>query len=191
MANDRFLCIPITKVVATYNQPDTGRTVLLKAEDGTTIDTASESPASSGQYLFAWDSLVAGPKYANVYVDGVAKPEWGRRWVGKESNHRQIIFYDVTVFDSGTSPSGAVGSPKTLTTGSGVLATDSDGNTSFGFSKVPAVFFSNKQSRLAFNVGLVTVSGGNATLTVSVTDDGDNYAAGTTCKADIMFEMRD
>jgi hypothetical protein len=127
-------------------------------------------------------------EYGYIYVNGVVQTHLGTIRLGREPQFHW--FYNVTVFNSADTPTGAVGAPKTFTTGSGSLATDGKGNTSFRFTTVPLVFFVDKQTRSAKQIGLVTLSGTNAVFTVSVTDDGDNYDA-TTCRADILIVSRD
>jgi hypothetical protein len=191
MAESRTTNLRVVKILATYDQADTGLTVTLKAAGGGSIlATASESPASSGNYVVTWSPTAIGPKFGYWYIGAVAVST-DPVWMGLMGQRSTRIFYDVTVFNSADTPTGAVSAPKTFTTGSGSLATDSDARTDFNFVNVPLVFFCNKQTRMATQIGLVTVSGGNATFTVSVTDDGDNYAAGTTCKADILIVSRD
>ena len=188
MAIDRYLTTPVAKIVSTYYQPDTGRTVIIKAEDGTTIATATEAPASSGNYQASWDSAVVGPKWGNWYVDGVAQTAWGRFWLGRDI--KRHFFYNVPVWVSSDTPTGAVGTPKIFTTGSGALATDSDGNTSFNFTKVPSISFVPKQTRMPVLVGNAALTGTNVIFSENVTDSGDNYDA-TYCYADIIIESRD
>jgi hypothetical protein len=190
VVENKYASILVEKIVSTYYQPDTGRTVTLRDSGGSVLVTATENPASSGNYVCNWDPSTVGAKFGYWYIDGVIK-NGEYVWMGLAGSRSTRIFYNVTVYDSATTPSGAVSAPKTFVTGSGSLATDSEGRTDFNFVNMPLIFFCNKQSRMAFQVGLVTVSSGNATFTVSVTDDGDNYAGGTTCKADILIVSRD
>lgn len=49
--------ITLTTLYNGYKRPDTGRTVILEAVGGSTIGTATESPASSGQYSLTYDPV--------------------------------------------------------------------------------------------------------------------------------------
>jgi len=192
MAIDRYLTKTIAKIASDGGyEPDSGHAVgwaTLRDEAGTTVATASENSASSEQKRFEWDSSLTVREFGQICLDGVVQTHLGTVRLGREPQFHW--FYQVTVYSSADTPSGAVGAPKTLTTGSGSLSTDGKGNTTFRFTNPPLVFFVNKQTRSAKQIGLVTVSGGNATFTVSVTDDGDNYDA-TTCRADILIVSRD
>lgn len=190
MAESRISTVRLVKILATYDQADTGRTLTLRDSGGAVLVTASEI-GSTGLYKATWDPATTGPKIGYWYIDGVVSttlpPEWMGLWGGP---HAARIFYNITVYDSAASPTGAVGSPKSWTTGTGTLATDSDGRTDFNFVNPPIVVFNPKQTRVPVVSGLVTVSGGKASFSTTVTDSGDLYDS-TTCRADIIIIPRD
>lgn len=190
MAESRKRILQVSKIVSTYYQPDTGKTVTIRDSGGSVLVTAVETPASSGNYLATWNPASTGPKFGYWYINGVACNA-EEVWMGLTSGgHAPRIFYNVTVYDSAASPTGAVGSPKTWTTGSGSLATDSDGRTDFNFTNVPTILFCPKQTRMPVLSALATVSGGNVSFSTTVTDSGDLYDS-TTCRADIIIIPRD
>ena len=190
MAESRSKSLPLGKILATYWQPDTGKTVTLRDSGGTILVTATESPASSGNYIATWNPASVGPKFGYWYVNGVLLSGSEEIWMGLKQGRSTRIFYNVTVYDSAASPTGAVGSAKTWTTGSGSLATDSDGRTDFNFVNPPLIFFVDKQTRRTTLSGLATVSSGNVSFSTVMSEDGSNYDS-TTCKADILIVSRD
>lgn len=186
----------IAKITGGNFQPDTGLTVTLKTDEGspTLVATASENPASSGNYEASWSTT---PKFGYWYVGATKKDVWGRLWLGADGQLRPtFLFRKVKIFDSGDSPSGAKGSAKTLITGTSPLGTDIDGNTSFSFTNIPIVALVKfYQERKAFVSTDPSLSTGNVTFGISMDDVGDNnptlVSGDEECYADIMIISMD
>ena len=189
MAESRTRNLQVSKILSTYFQPDTGKTVTIRDSGGTILVTATESPASSGNYVATWNPASVGPKFGYWYINGVLS-NVEEIWMGLMDGRSTRIFYNVTTYNSAASPTGAVGSPKTWTTGSGSLATDSDGRTDFNFVNPPLIFFVDKQTRRTTLSGLATVSSGNVSFSTVMSEEGSNYDS-TTCLADILLVSRD
>lgn len=188
---NRKLSIIIPKVTGGHYDPDTGRTVLLKTDEAVpaTVGTVSELPSGSGHYVC---DFAPTPKWGYWYVDGVKKDEYGMRWLGLEKNlrpGRAHLFRKVKVFDSGDTPTGAIGAAKTFTTGTSPLATSADGITTFEFVNVPFVRIGKVyQDRQVFVSTDESLTGAQVTFQTMVSDLGDD---GTPCYADIIIESRD
>lgn len=174
-------------------QPDTGRVVTVQTDETVpvTVATATENPASSGNYEATWTCT---NKYGYWYIDGSKKEYLGRFWLGEENKSRPSnvnIFRKVEVYDAADTPSGAKGAQKTFTTGTSPLATDSDGNTSFNYTTIPLVFICNPyQERGAFISTDPSLSGANVTFGISAHDVGTDYSDGKTY-VDILIIRRD
>lgn len=191
MPTTRYRDIRITRVSGGSELADTGLTnIYIKDLDGNIIATATETPASSGNYRASWSST---PKYGRWYV-GTTPSYADDIWLGEIEKRRPAqvnLFRKVEVFDSGDSPTGAKGAAKTFTTGTAPLATDSDGNATFTFSSVPIVAIVGKyQERGAFISTDPSLSGGNVSFGISADDTGENYSDGKTY-VDIVIYSRD
>lgn len=168
----------IEKITAGNFQPDTGLSVTIRTDEATpvTVTTATENPASSGNYEAVWTTT---PKFGFWYVTAVKKDAWGRLWLGVDGQIRHIsIFRKVKVFDSADSPTGAKGSAKIFTSGTTPLNLDEDGFAPITFTKIPIVtILKNYQERMCFVSNDPSLSASNVTFQTSMTDDGaDNTA---------------
>jgi hypothetical protein len=78
----KTVTLVLSKIVSGVKQPDTGRTVSVRNLAGTTIATATETPASSGQYEATFNETST---WGYFYVDGVQKPGYSNNspfWLG-------------------------------------------------------------------------------------------------------------
>jgi hypothetical protein len=188
---NRKLTLLIPKVVSSNFQPDTGRTVLLKTDEGSpaTVGTVSEIPSGSGHYVA---DFAPTPKFGFWYVDGVKKDNIGRKWLGLEKDMRppmQHMFRKVKVFDNADTPKGNMAAPKVFTTGTSPLATSADGIAIFEFINVPFVTIGKVyQDRQVFVSTDESLTGANVTFQTAVSDVGDDD---TPCYADIIIVSRD
>lgn len=188
---NRKLTLLLPKIVSGNFQPDTGKTVTIKTDEAVpvAVGTVSEIPSGSGHYVC---DFAPTPKWGYWYVGATKKDEIGAMWLGLEKNMRpprQFLFRKVKVFDSGDTPTGAVGAAKTFTTGSGALATTADGITAFEFVNVPFVQIGKVyQDRQVFVSTDETIATGQVTFQTMVSDVGDD---GTPCYADIIITSRD
>lgn len=188
---NRKLNIYVMKITAGDYQPDTGRTVTLRTDIAVpvAVGTVVETPSGSGNYVA---DFAPTPVNGFWYVDGVKKDELGRVWLGLEKDMRRVIvhaFRKVKVFDSGDTPTGAVGAAKTFTTGSGALATSVDGITAFEFVATPLVVIGKLYQDRGVNVSVdESVAASQCTFQTTVSDTGDD---GTPCYADIIIISRD
>jgi hypothetical protein len=192
----RKLTRVVLKIIGGNFQPDTGLTLTIKTDavSPAVVATASESPATSGNYLATWTET---PIFGFWYVGATKRDDWGRLWLGVDGQLRPTyLFRKVKFFGANDSPTGAKGSAKTMTSGTSPLGTDIDGNTAYSFTKIPIVAIVKKyQERGAFISTDPSLSSGNVTFAISADDAGENNPVQVggfdECYADIMIISMD
>jgi hypothetical protein len=177
--------------------PDTGETVQIVDANNTStvIATATETPSGSGNYVA---SFTCTPRFGYWKVGATVETNWGKVWLGNDGQLRPThIFRKVKVYDPGASPTGAKGAANTFVTNTAPLQYDADDlnnsqtNAIETFTNIPLVSIGkNYQERQAFISTDPSLSSGNVTFGISVSDAGDNYSDGK-CYCDIFVTSLD